>query len=111
MAQASPTAPANDSSVLHNKALHHSHWSCYFARPWLINHPRTYNASLLPQKEDHILQLNPWASRKQPPLSEPNVLLTPAHHQPLSTLFVLPPSLYVVHAVLWEDLGLFFKPP
>ena len=110
-AEASPTAPTNDSSVLRNKALHHSRWSCTLATFWLIHHPRTYDASPLPQKEDHILQLSPWASINQPPLCEPDVLLTPAHHQPLSTLSVLPTSLYVVHAVLSGDLGLFFKPP
>ena len=81
------------------------------ARSWLIHHPRTYDASLLPQKEDHILQLSPRDSRTQPPLCEPDVLLTPAHHQPLSTLLVLPTSLYVVHAVPWGDMGHFFKPP
>lgn len=26
------TAATNDSSVLHNKASHHSHWSCYFGQ-------------------------------------------------------------------------------
>ena len=26
----SPAAPTNDSAVLHNKASHRSHWSCYF---------------------------------------------------------------------------------
>ena len=32
VAQASPTAPTNESAVLHNKALHHSHWSCLFGQ-------------------------------------------------------------------------------
>ena len=33
------------------------------ARSWLIRHPRTYSASPLPQKEDHILQLSPQNSK------------------------------------------------
>ena len=33
------------------------------ARSWLIHHPRTYDASPLPQKEDHILQLSPQNSK------------------------------------------------
>ena len=78
---------------------------------WLIHHPRTYACSPLSEQEDHILQLSPRDSRKEPPLCEPDVLLTHAHHQPLSTLSVLPTSLYAVHAVLWGDLGLLFKPP
>ena len=76
MAQASPAAPTNDSSVLHNKALITHTGPATLARSWLIHHPRTYGASFLPQKEDHILQLSPWAPRKQPPLCEPDVLPT-----------------------------------
>ena len=33
------------------------------AKSWLIHHPRTYDASPLPQKEDHILQLSPQNSK------------------------------------------------
>ena len=32
MAQASPTAPTNESAVLHNRALYHSHWCCHFGQ-------------------------------------------------------------------------------
>ena len=54
VAQASPTAPTNDSSVLHNKALHRSHWSCYFDQI-LADSPALHPVSPTPHSPLHTV--------------------------------------------------------
>ena len=108
-AEASPTAPTNDSSVLHNKALHHSHWSCLFGQIVAVSPPK--NLGLLPI----IRAGRPHSSAESSELENQALHpVSPIFHSPLrqSTprycLYRIA-SWFVAHAVLWRDLGLFYK--
>ena len=87
VAQASPAAPTNESAVLHNKALITHTGPDTLARSWLIHHPRTYDASPLPQKEDHILQLILQNSKIRLSTLSARYSIHLSHSRPLASVY------------------------
>ena len=59
------------------------------ARSWLIHHPRTYDASPLPQKEDHILQLSPQNSKTRLSTLSARYSIHLSDSRPLATVYTV----------------------
>ena len=57
------------------------------ATSWLIHHPRTYGASLLPQKEDHILQLILQNSKTSLSTLSARYSIHLSHSRPLASVY------------------------